>query len=84
MDELLEYFRTTTLPTKPIEINDSITVIDPSFIDTCQRWYAEGHQEGLLFLQQYKDAIEQDKIGMGAPVPLTPEKEYRGAPDPIG
>ena len=58
MNELLEFFKTASLPSGPIKINKFATVTGPGFIESCKIRYANGNEQGLLFLQQYKDAIE--------------------------
>lgn len=62
MDELLAYFKTIKLPEVDVKINGYLTVAkeDPQkFIDSCKRSYANGRENGLLYLHQYKAAIEK-------------------------
>lgn len=58
MNELLEYFKTAMLPTFPLKINGYATVTGPGFIESCRIRYANGSEQGLQFLTEYKAAIE--------------------------
>ena len=62
MDQLVAYFKTITLPTDDIKINGYMSVSKDNpqkFIDSCKRSHAAGRSNGLLYLQQYKAAIEK-------------------------
>lgn len=60
MEELIQYFKTATRPTKPVRIAIWVEVTDSKeFIDSCYHLYAMGEEEGFLMLKRYKEALEE-------------------------
>ncbi|MDB5240097.1 MAG: hypothetical protein JWP57_722 [Spirosoma sp.] len=58
MNALLDFLKKAPEPTFPIKINTYITVLGPHFVESCRIRHANGNEQGLQFLTEYKAAIE--------------------------